>query len=91
MRSEIKDHSWLRRLTNVKIVATYYLGEIMDKKKKVVRNKINIAEDILKFSDDKMVKISMKDFKSLWNVAQLDRGWTKSALEDFEERLNVSK
>ena len=63
----------------------------MEKKKKTVRNKINIAEDILKSSDDKMVKISMKDFRTLWNVRQLDRGWTKSALEDLEERLNVSK
>jgi len=63
----------------------------MEKKKSKTRNKINIAEDILKSSDDKMLTISMKDFKSLWNVAQLDRGWTKSALEDFEERLNVSK
>tara|TARA_R100001015_G_C4620976_1_gene178056 strand:+ start:563 stop:754 length:192 start_codon:yes stop_codon:yes gene_type:complete len=63
----------------------------MEKKKSKARNKINIAEDILKSSDDKMLTISMKDFKSLWNVAQLDRGWTKSALEDFEERLNVSK
>ena len=61
----------------------------MEKNK--TRNKINIAEDILKFSDDKKLTISMKDFKSLWNVAQLDRGWTKSALEDCEERLNVSK
>ena len=63
----------------------------MEKKKSKTRNKINIAEDILKSSDDKILTISMKDFKSLWNVAQLDRGWTKSALEDFEERLNVSK
>lgn len=63
----------------------------MEKKKKTVRNKINIAEDILKFSDDKMLTISMKDFRTLWNVRQLDRGWTKSALEDLEERLNVSK
>lgn len=63
----------------------------MEKKKSKTRNKINIAEDILKFNDDKILTISMKDFKSLWNVAQLDRGWTKSALEDFEERLNVSK
>ena len=63
----------------------------MEKKKSKTRNKINIAEDILKSSDDKMLTISMKDFKSLWNVAQLDRGWTKSALEDFEERLDVSK
>mgnify|MGYP001224869088 FL=1 len=63
----------------------------MEKKKSKTRNKINIAEDILKSSDDKMLTISMKDFKSLWNVAQLDRGWTKTALEDFEERLNVSK
>ena len=64
---------------------------IMEKKKKTVRNKINIAEDILKFSDDKMLTISMKDFRTLWNVRQLDRGWTKSALEDLEESLNVSK
>jgi len=63
----------------------------MEKKKKTVRNKINIAEDILKSSDDKMLTISMKDFRTLWNVRQLDRGWTKSALEDLEERLNVSK
>ena len=63
----------------------------MEKKKSKTRNKINIAEDILKSSDDKILTISMKDFKSLWNVAQLDRGWTKSALEDFEERLDVSK
>ena len=63
----------------------------MEKKKKTVRNKINITEDILKFSDDKMLTISMKDFRTLWNVRQLDRGWTKSALEDLEERLNVSK
>ena len=53
----------------------------MEKKKKTVRNKINIAEDILKFSDDKMLTISMKDFRTLWNVRQLD----------LEERLNVSK
>ena len=63
----------------------------MEKKKSKTRNKINIAEDILKSSDDKILTISIKDLKSLWNVAQLDRGWTKSALEDFEERLNVSK
>ena len=71
--------------------ATFSRGKIMEKKKSKTRNKINIAEDILKSSDDKILTISMKDFKSLWNVAQLDRGWTKSALEDFEERLNVSK
>ena len=37
--------------------------------------------------ENSQIKISVADFKQLFSLAQLNRGWTKPQLEDFKARL----
>ena len=56
--------------------------------KKPTLNKLQLIDDILNANENSQIKISVADFKQLFSLAQLNRGWTKPQLEDFKARLN---
>ena len=55
--------------------------------KKPTPNKLQLIDDILNANENSQIKISVADFKQLFTLAQLNRGWTKPQLEDFKARL----
>ncbi len=55
--------------------------------KKPTPNKLQLIDDILNANENSQIKISVADFKQLFSLAQLNRGWTKPQLEDFKARL----
>ena len=55
--------------------------------KKPTHNKLQLIDDILNANENSQIKISVADFKQLFSLAQLNRGWTKPQLEDFKARL----
>jgi len=55
--------------------------------KKPTPNKLQLIDDILNADENSQIKISVADFKQLFTLAQLNRGWTKPQLEDFKARL----
>lgn len=55
--------------------------------KKPTPNKLTIIDEILKSNDDKTFSMSVADFKQLFTLAQLNRGWTKPQLEELKARL----
>ena len=55
--------------------------------KKAPKNKLQLIDDILNSNENSEIKISVADFKQLFTLAQLNRGWTKPQLEDFKARL----
>ncbi len=55
--------------------------------KKSTPNKLQLIDDILNANENSQIKISVADFKQLFTLAQLNRGWTKPQLEDFKARL----
>ncbi len=55
--------------------------------KKPTLNKLQLIDDILNANENSQIKISVADFKQLFSLAQLNRGWTKPQLEDFKARL----
>ena len=55
--------------------------------KKPTLNKLQLIDDILNADENSQIKISVADFKQLFTLAQLNRGWTKPQLEDFKARL----
>ena len=55
--------------------------------KKPTHNKLQLIDDILNANENSQIKISVADFKQLFTLAQLNRGWTKPQLEDFKARL----
>ena len=55
--------------------------------KKAPKNKLQLIDDILNANENSQIKISVADFKQLFTLAQLNRGWTKPQLEDFKARL----
>ena len=55
--------------------------------KKPTLNKLQLIDDILNANENSQIKISVADFKQLFTLAQLNRGWTKPQLEDFKARL----
>ena len=55
--------------------------------KKSTPNKLQLIDDILNANENSQIKISVADFKQLFSLAQLNRGWTKPQLEDFKARL----
>ena len=55
--------------------------------KKSTPNKLQLIDDILNANENSQIKISVADFKHLFTLAQLNRGWTKPQLEDFKARL----
>ena len=55
--------------------------------KKPTHNKLQLIDDILNANENSQIKISGADFKQLFTLAQLNRGWTKPQLEDFKARL----
>ena len=55
--------------------------------KKSTPNKLQLIDDILNADENSQIKISVADFKQLFTLAQLNRGWTKPQLEDFKARL----
>ena len=55
--------------------------------KKPTRNKLQLIDDILNANENSQIKISVADFKQLFSLAQLNRGWTKPQLEEIKARL----
>ena len=55
--------------------------------KKPTPNKLTIIDEILKSDDEKSFSMSVADFKQLFTLAQLNRGWTKPQLEELKARL----
>ena len=54
---------------------------------KTPKNKLTIIDEILKSDDEKSFSMSIADFKQLFTLAQLNRGWTKPQLEEIKARL----
>ena len=54
---------------------------------KTPKNKLTIIDEILKSDDEKSFSMSIADFKQLFTLAQLNRGWTKPQLEELKARL----
>ena len=55
--------------------------------KKPTHNKLQLIDDILNANENSQIKISVADFKQLFSLAQLNRGWTKPQLEEIKARL----
>tara|TARA_R100000329_G_scaffold142969_1_gene126697 strand:- start:679 stop:858 length:180 start_codon:yes stop_codon:yes gene_type:complete len=55
--------------------------------KKAPKNKLQLIDDILNANENSQIKISVADFKQLFSLAQLNRGWTKPQLEEIKARL----
>ena len=55
--------------------------------KKAIKNKLQVIDEVLKSDEDKTLEISVSEFKALFSTAQLNRGWTKTQLEFFNERF----
>ena len=55
--------------------------------KKPTLNKLQLIDDILNANENSQIKISVADFKQLFSLAQLNRGWTKPQLEEIKARL----
>ena len=55
--------------------------------KKPTLNKLQLIDDILNANENSQIKISVADFKQLFTLAQLNRGWTKPQLEEIKARL----
>ena len=56
-------------------------------KKSTPKNKLQLIDDILNSNENSEIKISVADFKQLFTLAQLNRGWTKPQLEELKARL----
>ena len=55
-------------------------------KKKTVKNKLQLIDDLMHKQGNKTITIGVDEFKKLFSTAQLNRGWTKPQIEDFLER-----
>ena len=55
-------------------------------KKKTVKNKLQLIDDLMHKQGNKTITIGVDEFKALFSTAQLNRGWTKPQIEDFLER-----
>ena len=55
-------------------------------KKKLVKNKLQLIDDLMHKQGNKTITIGVDEFKALFSTAQLNRGWTKPQIEDFLER-----
>ena len=55
--------------------------------KKPTPNKLTIIDEVLKSDDNKTFTMSIAEFKQLFTLAQLNRGWTKPQLEELKARL----
>ena len=55
-------------------------------KKKTVKNKLQLIDDLMHKQGNKTITIGVDEFKALFSTAQLNRGWSKPQIEDFLER-----
>ena len=55
-------------------------------KKKTVKNKLQLIDDLMHKQGNKTITIGVDEFKALFSTAQLNRGWTKPQLDFFNER-----
>ena len=51
------------------------------------KNKLTIIDEVLKSDEDKTFTMSIAEFKVLFTLNQLNRGWTKPQLEEIKARL----
>jgi len=51
------------------------------------KNKLTIIDEVLKSDEDKTFTMSIAEFKELFTLNQLNRGWTKPQLEEIKARL----
>jgi hypothetical protein len=55
--------------------------------KSTPKNKLTIIDEVLKSDEDKTFTMSIAEFKVLFTLNQLNRGWTKPQLEEIKARL----
>ena len=51
------------------------------------KNKLTIIDEVLKSDEDKTFTMSIAEFKELFTLKQINRGWTKPQIEWIEARL----
>ena len=56
-------------------------------KKKTVKNKLQLIDDLMHKQGNKTITIGVDEFKALFSTAQLNRGWTKPQLDFINERV----
>lgn len=55
--------------------------------KKPIVNKLMLIDKLMKSQDEIKISLTVGEFKELFSIAQLKRGWVKPQLEFFNERV----